>query len=373
VIKIPLTIPVILIGAIIAQGSFAAALLLIQKNNRISNRYLGLLLFSFSLWLLDDFFNAATIYQQNPNFYFLPIYFSFAFGPLIYLYTRSITESDFKLTKDQILHFIPVALQTLLYVFLQCEDYSFRRWFWQEIHFPFTYNIEFIGSLLSFIIYLVLSILKVRAYQTWIKNQFSEVSKINLNWLKLILAVLTLVCSLWIVDTLLRTIWEYYPKHDFSAIAMGASILVLAMGALLQPNLEKTGFDNTKGDRKSNEPDLAIEPLLLDKIQFEMKENNHFLNPNLTLKIFAESLKEPPRKVSHHINHGLGKTFIDFVNEYRVDEFKKQITQEKLAHLTLTGIALECGFNSKSTFNRVFKKISGQSPSSFQKMVQSKS
>ncbi len=371
-IQIPLTIAVILIGAIIAQGSFAAILLFIHRDNLMSNRYLGLLLLSFSLWLLDDFFNAATIYQQNPNFYFLPIYFSFAFGPLIYLYTRSITESEFKLTKSQAFHFIPVALQGLLYIFLQCQDYSFRRWFWQEVHFPFTYNIEFIGSLLSLIIYLVLSIARVREYQTWIKNQFSEVSKISLNWLKLTLGLLTLVCSLWILDTLLRTVWEYYPKHDFSAIAMGLSILVLAAGALLQVNLGKTGITKTKVRKGNAEQDFAIDQLLLDKITSEMQKKKLFLNPNLTLKIFAESLNEPPRKISHHINHGLGKTFIDFVNEYRVGEFKHQVKEAKLAHLTLTGIALECGFNSKSTFNRVFKKITGQSPSSFQKTTQHK-
>ena len=369
-LEIPLTITVILIGSIIAQGVFATTLLLIPSENRKSNLYLGLLLCTFSLWLLDDFFNAAMIYQQNPDFYFLPIYFSFAFGPLIYLYTRSISDSNFDFTRAHLLHFIPVASQTLLYIFLQSKDYDYRRWFWQEIHLPYTYNIEFVGSLISLIIYLFMSIILVKKYQTWIINQFSEISKISLNWLKLILGILTIICFLWIVDTLLRIVWQYYPMHDFSTIAMGISILILAGGALMQTNLGETGFGNSNISNKKSEKGLEIDQFLLNKIKMEMEKNSYFLDPNLTLKVFANHLNESQRRVSYHINHGLGKTFIDFVNEYRVKKFKKQIVEDRSNHLTLTGIAFECGFNSKATFNRVFKNISGQSPSSYKKETQ---
>ncbi len=369
-IEVPLTSSVILIGAIISQGCFAAVLLLISPNNSKSNRYLGLLLLAFSLWLLDDFFNAGLVYQQNPNFYFLPIYFSFAFGPLIYLYTVSITESDFKFSKKHLWHFIPVLFQTILYVFLQCKDYTFRRWFWQEVHLPYTYNIEFIGSLLSLIIYLLFSLKLVKEYQNWINNQYSEISRINLNWLKLVLGVLAIICFLWIIDTLLRLGWLYYPKHDFSTISLGLSILVLAVGALLQSNLKKMGFDRSKISKDHSDANVAIDQLLLGRIKSEMQEKKYFLNPKLTLQIFAKNLNEPSRKLSLHINYGLKKSFIDFVNEYRVEEFKKNIKDKKMSHLTFTGIALESGFNSKSTFNRVFKKITGENPSSFQKRAQ---
>ena len=371
-IEIPLNSSVVLIGAIISQGCFAAVLLLISQNNFKSNRYLGLLLLAFSLWLLDDFFNAAMIYQQNPNFYFLPIYFSFAFGPLIYLYTKSLTQFHFKFSRKHIWHFIPVLIQTLLYVFLQCKDYTFRRWFWQDVHFPYTYNIEFIGSLISLIVYLFFSLLLVKQYQNWINNQYSEVSKINLNWLKLVQGLLIVICFLWIIDTLLRVVWQYYAKHDFSATAMGISILVLAAGALLQSSLKKVGIDKKKLDNEYSDSNIIIDQFLLDKIKTEMQVKKYFLNPNLSLQVFAKQLGEPSRKVSFHINNGFKKSFIDFVNEYRVNEFKQNIKEDQLNHMTLTGIAFESGFNSKSTFNRVFKKICGESPSSFQKRTQNR-
>ena len=87
-----LTFSVLLIGAVIAQGILAAALLFLQQYNAKANRFLGLLVLLFSLWLCDTFFSIGNLYQQDPNLYFLPIYYSFAFGPLVYFYTKSITQ-----------------------------------------------------------------------------------------------------------------------------------------------------------------------------------------------------------------------------------------------------------------------------------------
>ena len=65
------------------------------------------------------------------------------------------------------------------------------------------------------------------------------------------------------------------------------------------------------------------------------------------------------------INAGAGKNFNDFVNAYRVDEFKRQVREPASAHLSFLGLALDCGFNSKATFNRAFKKFTGTSPKEF--------
>ncbi|MEO1714227.1 MAG: helix-turn-helix domain-containing protein, partial [Bacteroidota bacterium] len=73
------------------------------------------------------------------------------------------------------------------------------------------------------------------------------------------------------------------------------------------------------------------------------------------------------REVSQAINQGLDCSFIDFVNQYRVQAFKERVEKGEASHLSLLGLALESGFNSKSTFNRVFKKLEGISPSEYQK------
>ena len=70
-------------------------------------------------------------------------------------------------------------------------------------------------------------------------------------------------------------------------------------------------------------------------------------------------------ELSEAINSGVGKNFNDFVNSYRVKEVEQMLQDGKQEQLSLLGIALECGFNSKATFNRVFKKMTGQSPSQY--------
>ena len=127
--SIPFHFHTILIGAVIAQGLFAAAVLQLRPANKKANRFLSLLVVLFSMWLLDTFFRVSGIYHQNPNYYFLPIYYSLGFGPLIYLYTKAMTEEGFTIRKRDWWHFVPVALQGLSYVILQCQDYEVRSWF----------------------------------------------------------------------------------------------------------------------------------------------------------------------------------------------------------------------------------------------------
>ncbi|MDZ7880593.1 MAG: helix-turn-helix domain-containing protein [Saprospiraceae bacterium] len=90
-----------------------------------------------------------------------------------------------------------------------------------------------------------------------------------------------------------------------------------------------------------------------------------YLNPELTLSDLATTMRTNSSILSQVINKGCGKNFNDFVNEYRVEAFKEKIKSADYQHLTLLAIAFDCGFNSKATFNRAFKKITGQNPSKF--------
>lgn len=371
--KIPFSVDVFITGFIIAQGLFSSVLLLFQKNNSQANRYLSGLVLLFSLWLCDTFFNIAEVYQQNPNFYFLPIYYSLAFGPLIFLYTRAITQKDFQWRPKYAIHFIPVLFQGLLYVFLQLSTYGFRRMFWLEIHRPYTYNLEFYLSFVSLAIYLFFSRKLVIDYQKWIKNHFSQTAQINLQWLQLVLTLSFIITLFWLVDALLRTLNLYYFTHSFSVVAMGGCVLILAGGGLLQNNLSESKIDlEEKRKILATQDTHSLDPVILEKIRQEMEEHQYYLNPKLTLREFAHLLELPTRTISHHLNQGLGVPFIDFTNQYRVAKVQQLLANKSHAHLSLLGIALECGFNSKSTFNRVFKNITNESPSVYQKRVQNK-
>ena len=92
-----------------------------------------------------------------------------------------------------------------------------------------------------------------------------------------------------------------------------------------------------------------------------------YLNPELTLSDLAEKLKTNTSILSQVINTGFDKNFNDFVNEYRVETFKQKMKTPQYQHYTMLAVAFDCGFNSKTTFNRAFKKLTNSMPSEFLK------
>ena len=113
-------------------------------------------------------------------------------------------------------------------------------------------------------------------------------------------------------------------------------------------------------------PMAALAPELLpwrEKLLRLMEQEQPWLEPELTLTELAHRLRTHPALLSKVINAGCGQNFNDFVNTYRVQEARRKLADGRFAHYSLVGVALESGFNSKSTFNRVFKKLLGQAPS----------
>lgn len=359
----------LILWALIAQGVFAALLLPFQRGNRRANRFLALLILLLALWLCDAFFRVAGIYQQNPNFYFLPIYFSLAFGPLIFLYTRALTRPDFRFRWRHVWHFGPALLQGAGYLFLQSQDYAFRREFWLHIHRPYTYDGELVLSFAALIFYLVGSLRYLRQYRRQVANYYSSLHRITLSWLRTLHLVLSFLAAFWLVEAVARLAWAYYPATPFSAITIGGTMLFLAVGGLLQQDLTPVaGALEAEAEPQAN-GSTAVDPVALDHIQAVMADQRLYRQQELTLRDFARALDLPSREVSRLINVGLGLTFIDFVNQHRVAEVKARIIAGEADRLSLLGIAEACGFNSKSTFYRVFRNQTGQSPAEFLKEV----
>jgi AraC-like DNA-binding protein len=100
-----------------------------------------------------------------------------------------------------------------------------------------------------------------------------------------------------------------------------------------------------------------------------MEREQPFTDGELTIQKLAEMLSIPAPHLSQTINERLGKSFPDFINSYRVDQAKKKLLDPSLKHLSILGIAEEVGFNSKSSFNSVFKKHTGMTPSEFRNAV----
>jgi AraC-like DNA-binding protein len=96
-----------------------------------------------------------------------------------------------------------------------------------------------------------------------------------------------------------------------------------------------------------------------------MYENKPYLNENITIKDLSCEINIPSHHLSIVINNRLGKNFYTFINDYRIKEALSILDDPENSDASILAIAFRAGFNSKSTFNSVFKKITGKTPSEY--------
>ena len=363
--KISFDVNVILYFAAICTGVYTSLLLFFSGQNKTANRFLALLMLAITGWIVDAFFRASGIYSQRPGFYFLPIYYSFAFGPLLYLYVCAITNKGFKLRPVHLLQFVPVLIQAAFYWYMCFQGYPVKYRVWFNIHQPYTYRLEYDGTWLSLVIYLVLATRHFNKYRSWLADNYSNITRRMLNWLKFSLFTLILVCAAWLFEAFLRDFRNTYYQYDVSTNLL--CIVIYCIGILgMQQAATNVAFTEEKATAPARPPAEA-DAGIMRLIDRAMQTDKLYLNPELTLADMARHLNLPARAVSATINAASGKAFNTYVNEYRVEEIKGRLQTADLGRFTLLGIAFESGFNSKTSFNRIFKEFTGCSPTDFLK------
>ncbi len=377
---------VVLLLAVVAQALLAAGLLWWARLNRVPNRFLALLMLAIALWLLDGFFRVSGLYRQVPGLYFSPIYYSLAFGPLLYFYVRSLVSLGFEWQWRRYGgHFGPVLVQAGLYWWLRFQPYDTRNWFWQAIHRPYTYRLEFIGTWVSLMVYLALSLRLLRHYRHWLADNFSELSALRLRWLRWLLLLLAVVSAQWLAELVLREFFGVYYQYDYSTELLGVVVFIIGVVGLRQadrsaaqfveaevagavaevPPLEPATAGATappEAVSASPRPPVPVDAAVAARIRRALEEDQLYLNPTLTLAELAAHTGLAPKLISSTINAGFGVSFNDLVNGLRVAEVQRRLAGPDAKRLTLLGIALESGFNSKTTFNRIFKQLAGVAP-----------
>ncbi len=155
-------------------------------------------------------------------------------------------------------------------------------------------------------------------------------------------------------------------------------VLLLPTEPLAEPLHSIPEFKNTIGDiignTESKLPKQNTKKSLFtdqEKVLYEnrlrelMEQEQVHLNPDLSLRSLAEYMNLSPNQMSQLLNDGFEQNFADFVNGYRLEEFKERLTAKEAHHLTILAIAYDSGFNSKTVFNTFFKKKMGVTPKSY--------
>ena len=340
-----------------------------ENKNRKANAYLSILiaLISFALLFRVAIYDRE-VYHFFPRFSLLPDLVYFLYAPLFLLYVRKLLNTDSDKRSPGWWHFVPFVLQLFFYTIF----------FLEPLH-------EFIGRSLSRIyarpLYIIIGGLAL-AYNIWywgkikriisqylegVENTFSEDQ--NVVYLKNIMTLKGICLSFWILTYLTGGIGSILGFNltqttivlvDLTWVVFSLTVYILGYFAIKQPEIFK--IDNVERETpkiKLNGGEIAV---LTTKLQNAMEKEKLFLDSSLTLPELSEKLDSSLHEISRAINEGFQKNFRDFINQYRVQEFIKRADEEAIRKHTFLALAMEVGFNSKSSFNRSFRKITGKSP-----------
>ena len=382
------------------QGIVFAAILWLRsmREGSLADRLLALLLLVFTLRISTWMLGFAGWYDSHDAYstfmFYFPFSHWFAIGPLIYFYFRSLTNRDFRLRRADYLHFAPAAAMLLLQAVIFFADVVVAHGI-NGAPYPDHFGTKgrladwppepgrTILQVLAYVSlggYFILTQRTYRRYRQYLNANFSETGNKQFLWLRYFLTAVAIVLLAWLLFDLFEFITGRtlsYIQDWYSYLLLGVVIYYLSIagyGALpqhivpLQFEPEQNPSDEHQMARNESESLLALQKTL----SAHMQHDKPYLQPELTLSELAAHLHLSPGLLSRAINTGFGQNFNEFVNAYRVEAVKQMVVDPKNAHLSILGIAYECGFNSKATFNRAFSKHAGCSPSDFLKAQKDK-
>ncbi|NCD68684.1 helix-turn-helix domain-containing protein [Mucilaginibacter agri] len=363
----------ILLLLLIFQLLFVSAFLFtLQSNKKISNAILGLLFLFIALSLIDNFCIKTNVGYQHPNWVIWSSSFPLLYGPLLYAYTQSLLYRNFKTDWRLFMHlspFLVLFIASYTNYIIQPGDVKLGI-----LHAINSHHIE--GSLYTvsavafiyFLLYVNKAFKIIRRYKAEALNNFSDPQQVNLNWLSSTLVFFILLFILSIVNNVL----EASSQKAFYSITLILIILAMLLfinsvlfKALRRPEIFKgINSEDLQLQSKTKTAPVVDRSAGLTALASYMQTEKPYLNPDLTVEILARSVKMRPKELSLMINEDLGQNFFDHVNRYRVEEAKRLLA-DRHSNLTVLEVLYRVGFNSKSSFNVLFKKYTGLTPTEF--------
>jgi AraC-like DNA-binding protein len=376
---------------------FLAIILLSKKGKTAADHVLAAWLCVIGLHLFFYYWQLTGEIYDHPYLLGISVPMPLLQGPLLYLYIITVSRG---FSKKYWLHFVPVAAAYIAlskFYRLSVAD-KIAVYKNEGAGFEIYTRVILLAAIISGFAYVLLSFYELKKYRKKITEEFSNTEKINLNWLRyLIYGILViwmiillngsdpLIFGAVVVFVLLlgyfgikhigiftyrRVIVKEIIKagagedalfRPLTAVANEETILkrepMLIGQAPVRAKYEKSGLQKETADKIHQDLNLL------------MQTQKVFKSEELSLAQLAQQLGVHPNYLSQVINTYESKSFYDYINTLRIGEFKALVLLPENSRFTLLSLAFECGFNSKTAFNRNFKKITGLSPSEYLKEI----
>ncbi len=345
-----------------------------RGGRRSSNGLLGAFFLVIGLNLMDNLLLIRGAYTGNPGFGLWSVWLLLLFGPLLYLYTQSILYRDFRLSLSKGWHFLPfVLLFIITEIYWQTRGPAERRLLLEQVVARKVPGYQYWDSALIFVqffLYMFASFRLIGRFKRAAGNAFSDYRRIDIRWLSNSLLFFTAAMALAAVNSFigLTSLAAYWLPVFLVVVGfVWVYINVLLLKALRDSGMfALLGKEPLVVEKEEKGADWRGE---LEQLRIYMETRRPWLDPDLTLEQLALQLKLRPKLLSQAINEGLGQNFFEFINRYRIGEAKRLLTNPADKKITVLEVLYQVGFNSKSSFNTLFKKQTGLTPSEFKRKM----
>lgn len=352
------------LGMIFIGLTFALLLWSAKSTKRTANGVLALALVVVALWMARILGINVRLEAYLPGLERLPMQFSLALGPLLYFYVRKITRPGYKFSWMDLLHFIPLLLEQFAFALAIKESIKTGLPTYDTLIFHRLGQVLRLAAFISVAGYLYWSRKLINGFYKRRQPVLMDRHRDEFRWLDRLLKQFGLVWLLWIPLTATAywfsiSQWGMlaYPLYLLSAIMFTR----IAVVVFLRLDVE-TVVTAQPAARTLPTDEVKKKGAWLKKT---MEAGRFYEDADLSLASLAEKLEIHPHELSRIINIALKKNFYDFINEYRVIEVARKMQNPAYNRMTLLGIAFESGFNSKTSFNRTFKQMTGKSPAEY--------
>lgn len=363
--------PILYIG--ISQSFFAGLLIATSRPQSTAKRLMASWLFLICFELVFALINSNVI--EMYSFYFT----TFTYGPLLYLYVIYMTKPDKKFNWYSLFHFIPFLVFFVISVIHREEPLvsDLRSFFVSDklISLRIIYGASFF---LSITLYSIFSFIEIKKHQDNLKNLVSYTSGvITLNWLKIISISFYTAYFVFFISGGLNMIGNYIPFDPYFIIFGFITLFtfVYSFYGIKQPAIFGEEIRQPADEKKESEKyaksglkEQQAKAYLEKLIVFAEKEKP-YLDRDLSIHDLSGLTGIPRHYITQILNERHKKSFFTFINEFRVKEVITRLEDPRNNNFTILAIAYDSGFNSKTTFNSIFKSQTGMTPSKYRKKI----
>lgn len=326
---------ILVISSIAVSHGLFWAVVLIGMNQRLSNRLLAALLIMISLRVGKSVFGML-LPGNMYLFASIGVVSMAAIGPLLFLFTRSLFDSSYRLKITDWLHLLPVVFLIILTAF---PDWAYLN---------ATYRV----FTLSLLIYMIVTLAFL-----WMNRETLRADDMKWRWIHFIIGGIGLLWITFVCQLL------FYQPLVYQLIVISAAVVFYFLSWYAIP---RSRLFIAEPQKKLSDVQEFQE--LGMRISTLMRDEDIYVNTDLTVSTLASKLKVPPYMVSRAINQYFNKSFSELVVEYRIKKAEQLLAADSQKSLTIEAIAFESGFNTLSAFYKAFKKINNVTPSQYREI-----